>query len=279
MSAVAFRVSIETTRPSRSMRGGPRSFRTSRPGIAPRGRVSRASVPRNAFRTVTHEHDARTGGTESAADVREAQAEPQDVRFRALCRQPRHPDQDMSGSALRAWVPWLVSLIAMVIGIALIITTPPDRVPVGFRTGDVFSYLLLPLSSATVGAVVAWRRPHNAVGWLLAAVGWISSWQYLTAGYAVHGLFGEVRLPMAEASAWAFTWSGMLVGPILGNLFVRFPDGRIGDRGGRFSSLLVIPAAAFAFVAVAFREGPLVFFREVANPFGVAGADAVFGRS
>ena len=99
----------------------------------------------------------------------------------------------LSGRALRAWGPWFIALLAMVIGIALIVTTPPERVPVGFRAEDVFSYLLLPISSATVGAVVAWRRPHNAVGWLLATAGWISSWQYLTAGYAVHGLFGEVR--------------------------------------------------------------------------------------
>jgi hypothetical protein len=185
----------------------------------------------------------------------------------------------LSGRALRAWGPWFIALLAMVIGIALIVTTPPERVPVGFRAEDVFSYLLLPISSATVGAVVAWRRPHNAVGWLLATAGWISSWQYLTAGYAVHGLFGEVRLPMAEVSAWAYSWSGMWIGPVLGNLFVRFPDGRSADIGGRFSGRLVIAAAAFASVAVGFREGPLLFFREVANPFGVAGADGALNTA
>jgi len=80
MSAVAFRVSIETARPSRSMRGGPRSFRTNRPGIGPRARARPRPAPlcRNAFRTVTNEHDARTGGTRSAADVLEAPSEPQE---------------------------------------------------------------------------------------------------------------------------------------------------------------------------------------------------------
>ena len=181
----------------------------------------------------------------------------------------------MSGGAVRAWGPWLVSLIASVIGTALIITTPSERVPIGFRTEDLFSYLLLPLSSVTVGALVAWRQPFNAVGWLLAAIGWISCWQLLSAGYAIHGLFGDVRLPMAEAAAWTFTWSGMFVGAFTGNLLIRFPDGGIASRRGRLSAALFLPATAFAIAALAFREGPLFTFREVANPFGVAGADGV----
>ena len=179
----------------------------------------------------------------------------------------------MSGRALRAWGPWVVSLIGSAIGIALIMTTSPERVPIGFRTQDALSYVLLPLASATVGAVVVWRRPHNAIGWLLAAAGWISSWQYLTAGYAIHGLFGEARLPMAEASAWAFCWSGMWVGVLLGNVLMRFPDGRIATRTGWLTGAVLVAGSVFATLAVGFRQGPLFTFREVTNPFGIAGAD------
>jgi hypothetical protein len=168
-----------------------------------------------------------------------------------------------------------------VIGIALIAATPPDRVPVGFRVEDALSYMLLPLSAATVGAVVAWRRPRNPIGWLVAALGWISCWQCLTVGYAIEGLFGDVRLPFAQASAWAFSWSGMWVGVLAGNLLVRFPDGRIVERRARFSSRLLIAAAAFATVTLGFHAGPLVVLPQVTNPFGVAGAsgalDTAFG--
>src|SRR6266705_2322820 len=69
MRAVALRVSISTARPPRSMRGGPRSFRTRRAdGLR---RVGTVLARRNGFGTVTDEHDARTGETRSAADVRE----------------------------------------------------------------------------------------------------------------------------------------------------------------------------------------------------------------
>ncbi|TMC74409.1 MAG: hypothetical protein E6J13_02220 [Chloroflexi bacterium] len=179
----------------------------------------------------------------------------------------------MSGTALRAWGPWLISLVAILAGMALIVTTPPARVPVGFRVEDGLSYLLMPLSSTTIGAIVAWRRPHNAVGWMLAALGWITSWQYLTVGYAIHGLFGETRLPLTEVSAWAFSWSGMWVGAVAGNLLVRFPDGRIAERRGWFAVVLLIVAAALATTALGFRQGPLFLFRDVANPFGLGGAD------
>jgi hypothetical protein len=83
----------------------------------------------------------------------------------------------MSSTALRAFGPWVISLVGILIGMALIVTTPPARVPVGFRVEDGLSYLLLPLTSTTIGAIVAWRRPHNAVGWLVAALGWMTRWQ------------------------------------------------------------------------------------------------------
>ena len=181
----------------------------------------------------------------------------------------------MSRPALRAWIPWLVSLIAIVIGLALVATTPPERVPVGFRIEDALSYLFMPLASTTVGAVVAWRRPRNPIGWLLAALGWISSWQYLTAGYAVRGLFGDASLPFAELAAWAFSSSGMWEGVVLGDLVLRFPDGRLAEPRGRSIRALFVVAAVFTTAAIAFRPGPLFIFREVANPLGVAGADRV----
>lgn len=189
----------------------------------------------------------------------------------------------MSRAGLRAWGPWVIAMIAAAIGITLIAATPPDRVPVGFRVEDAFSYMLLPVSAATVGAIVAWRRPHNPVGWLVAALGWMSCWQCVTVGYAIQGLFGTIRLPLAEISAWAFSWSGMWVGVLAGNLLVRFPDGRVTEARARFCAALLIAAAAFASFALAFRQGPLLVLPEVANPFGVAGAsgalDTAFGTA
>lgn len=181
----------------------------------------------------------------------------------------------MSRTALRAFVPWVISLVGILIGMALIATTPPARVPVGFRVEDGLSYLLLPLASTTIGAIVAWRQPRNAVGWLLGALGWITSWQYLTVGYAIHGLFGETRLPLTEVAAWAFSWSGMWVGAVAGNLLVRFPDGRIAERRGWLAVVLLVVGAALATTALGFRQGQLFLFRDVANPFGIAGADGV----
>ena len=180
----------------------------------------------------------------------------------------------MSGRALRAFGPWFLSLVAVAIGMGLIITTPPERIPTGFRIEDVLSYMLLPLSATTVGAVVAWRRPNNTVGWLLAALGWISCWQSLVGGYAIHGLFGE-PLPLADVSAWAFSLSGMWVGVVGGNLLARFPDGRITQRRARVAANLFIAATVFATVAIGLRHGPLFLFRSAANPFGFAGADAL----
>jgi hypothetical protein len=65
----------------------------------------------------------------------------------------------------------------------------------------------------------------------------------------------------------------MWVGAVAGNLLVRFPDGRIAERRGWLAVVLLIVAAALATTALGFRQGPLFLFRDVANPFGLAGAD------
>lgn len=181
----------------------------------------------------------------------------------------------------RAFWPWLVSLVAIGAGVRLLLTTPPERVPTGWHVQDVLSYVLLPLSAITVGALVMWRQPRNSIGWLLASVGWIPSLQYVMAGYAISGLFGDTPAPFADVAAWLFALSGLWVGALGGILLGRFPSGETTERRGWLTSALVLAAAVFETVALAFRDGPLFFFREVVNPFGIRGADGfldtVFG--
>lgn len=61
----------------------------------------------------------------------------------------------------------------------------------------------LALSWSLTGAVLAWLRPKNAVGWLLIGVGSCQVLQLLAAGYGSMGVFAaSPDWPLASWSAW-----------------------------------------------------------------------------
>jgi hypothetical protein len=65
---------------------------------------------------------------------------------------------------------WVASMVLTACGIGLLIATvgTKDRPP-AFAYREL--YPLLPLVFSSVGAVITWRVPRNAIGWLFGAVG------------------------------------------------------------------------------------------------------------
>jgi hypothetical protein len=66
-------------------------------------------------------------------------------------------------------------------------------------------YVLAILSAATMGAVLASRRPHHPVGWLLLALGLAVMASGVTDGYARYGLLG--RPGAFPAARWVAVYS------------------------------------------------------------------------
>jgi hypothetical protein len=124
-----------------------------------------------------------------------------------------------------AWTLWLLAFVLSALAIvflALSATTPiPPRF--GPRGADA----IFAVTSATVGAVIASRRPHNPVGWLFLAAGLgygVAAFMYEYAVYAVLTHPGSV---LGREAAWVANW---IWPPALGALAcidLVFPDGRL----------------------------------------------------
>jgi hypothetical protein len=139
-----------------------------------------------------------------------------------------------------------------------------------------FAWLLpfaVALAFTTVGALVASRRPENAIGWIFCAVGLVMLTEGFTESYANLALFARSgSLPGGRVAAWASAWLG---GPgllgIFAFLLLLFPDGRLPTR--RWRPVAWVAALAIAVVTFlhAFRPGRLrnSAFPSVANPFGI----------
>jgi hypothetical protein len=126
-------------------------------------------------------------------------------------------------------------------------------------TEDVWSLvatLVFALTFATVGALVAARRPHNPLGWIMCGAG---------LAYAVGGVsitYVESTLAQGDDDAlatlmdWVSSWVWMLgIGPAATFLLLLFPTGRLPSR--RWLPVARTAAGALALMVVGIALTPL----------------------
>ena len=106
-------------------------------------------------------------------------------------------------------------------------------------------------SCAVSGVLLAWFRPRNPVGWLLAGAGVAQNLTAATApllsaaegdGWSV----GAVRT-LATAYAYGWPWS---IGLFLPMALLLFPTGRLPSRGWRWPAGLLVPAGVVFVLAM-----------------------------
>jgi hypothetical protein len=142
------------------------------------------------------------------------------------------------------------------------------------RGGDGLGSLLglWALANATVGTIVAIRRPTHRIGWLLVAIGLLLAVDSFAEQYARYGLLaGLDSIPAVPAMAWVSFWLDAPALFLLLFVILLFPDGRLPSRRWR-PVAWVLATAAVAGAGVALRPGELPELAPIRNPFGVQGA-------
>ena len=163
--------------------------------------------------------------------------------------------------------------------------------------------LVLGGSYSTVGALIATRRPDNAIGWVFLVVGLSQAGNTFASFYAIYGLIVHPgSLPLAAESSWLAVWAWAPGYAMLVTLTVLlFPDGRLPSRRWRpvawgsfvMLGLLVIPTAIASWPvrgltlllqsAGSAAGPPLQFIGVLASPFlaaaSVVGLGVRFRRS
>jgi hypothetical protein len=127
------------------------------------------------------------------------------------------------------------------------------------------------LSFTTVGALLAARRPRNAVGWIFLASGLLIVLDSFLLAYAGYGGEGRAEpLAGATTAAWLSQWIWTPAVALLGSfLLLLFPDGRLLSR--RWRPVLWVAATLTTCTAAvrALAPGELQNLPGVANPYGV----------
>jgi hypothetical protein len=128
--------------------------------------------------------------------------------------------------------------------------------------GSAFAYTFFVGAFATMGALVASRRPRNPIGWILLMGG---------ASYTIGGL--TITQTESEGGApvlvhWLSTWVWIAgIGPIATFGLLLFPDGRLPSPRWRAFAWFAAAAIVATTGAIAFKPGPFEDSR-IVNPLG-----------
>ena len=127
-------------------------------------------------------------------------------------------------------------------------------------------FLIFPL----VGALIASRRPRNAIGWILLADGLLWTFLGITDYYGLYGVVrpGSVPFPVMVAGINNFMWVPA-VGLLGTYVFLLFPDGRLPSRRWRPLAWLSGVVIVVLCIGVGLTPGPLQNLGGIRNPFGL----------
>jgi hypothetical protein len=172
---------------------------------------------------------------------------------------------------LLAWSLWGIIVAASVVGVILAYITSDSDDPVA----DLALATLFALFP-TVGALVASRRPGDAIGWLYVGVG-LTPVGAFSQHYAVYSLLmAPSPLPATALMAWFGSWATNL-GWAMAFTFtlLLFPTGRLLSRRWRPFAWLATAFLVLVSVPRAFVTGPLQpipsisRFPTIDNPVGL----------
>jgi hypothetical protein len=180
-----------------------------------------------------------------------------------------------SGSRL-AWLVFgaVLVLIGCAIGVWLVVHRPvPGAVGYEYwREG-----LVNGLAFATVGALVATRRPEHPVGWLFLGAGLVSAVQLAAGEYAAAVLAASGASSAVAVAAWLSYQAQWAIGGPLMALLLLFPTGRPPSRRWWVVGWAAAAALVLGWVGQGLAPTGYEDFPEVDNPFGVAGLAVALG--
>jgi hypothetical protein len=173
-----------------------------------------------------------------------------------------------------AWALWTLTLLGLAATVwldRLLIEAGLPELATVLSSGNLTS-VVAGVSAATVGALVASRRPRHRVGWLLVALGLSLAASGFAFSYTRYGLVARPgALPAAGYLAGFATGGVFIYLSLTSFVLLLTPTGSLPSPRWRLWARVQVAALVVAFLASALHPMPLYpEYPEVGNPLGVA---------
>ena len=161
---------------------------------------------------------------------------------------------------------WTLSVSAMVISVAYSSLNQLPKSASSFQGGPANGPVAVVFvgAFATVGALLAWKRPANAIGWLLSA----AALSFSCGGISLLFAYEAGTLTLAKWLGWIWLFGLGLIVPVL----LIFPTGRLLSR--RWRPVAWASSAGLAAWVLGNTFAPTIITADVktTNPVGLSGA-------
>jgi hypothetical protein len=129
------------------------------------------------------------------------------------------------------WLAWLLWAVAMLLVALTGIIMARSPAAARYVQENELGHLIFAVLFSTIGALVAWHRPGNPIGWLFCLLGMLGAVALVGNSYAGFAVLDRAgTLPGGSWVALAATWAdrALIVPTVL--LFLLFPDGHLPSR-------------------------------------------------
>jgi hypothetical protein len=189
------------------------------------------------------------------------------------------PGRPRRWTAGLAWALWLASLLclAAVPWLDELLRQAGRADLVQFTFPDVAIPVLAMVTSVTVGAVVAARRPAHPVGWLLLGIALSLTATAATAQYFVYGLLVRPgALPAARYAVLYQPATTFTALTLIGFVLLLTPTGALPSPRWRWPARVMAVTPAVLVLVVTLAGGPVdPRYQALAGPFDLRGLDGV----
>jgi hypothetical protein len=177
-----------------------------------------------------------------------------------------------------AWLAWSLWALCVALTALSLLLLALNRSHPGTHIFDWWLGNALVVIDATVGAIVASRRPENPVGWLLCLSGVAVGTSSFASQYAIYALLARPgSLPIGEVLAWIASWLLPIMIGLQVSYLLLFPTGRLPSRRWRWLAWLTVAFILVGVITSAFSPGAyLGSLGPIRNPLGMEGFTNVY---